>query len=142
MMNITNRNLILVGGGGHCKSVIDIVEQAGWSIHGILDVPENVGNKVVGYQVIGIDDRIGEFVHEASFLVTVGQIKNTALRIRLHNYILSVGGKLATIIAPDACVSRHSEIDVETVGILPMKWNDIIGKTAIRDFEEDELIGL
>ena len=25
-------------------------------------------------------------------------------------------------------------------GISPMKWNDVIGKTAIRNFEEDDLI--
>ena len=35
--------LILVGGGGHCKSVIDVAESMGHSILGILDLPENNG---------------------------------------------------------------------------------------------------
>ena len=35
-----SKNLILVGGGGHCKSVIDVAESAGYNIKGILDIPE------------------------------------------------------------------------------------------------------
>ena len=35
--------LILIGGGGHCKSVIDVVESAGYTILGIMDMPEMVG---------------------------------------------------------------------------------------------------
>ena len=35
-----NKNLILVGGGGHCRSVIDVAESAGYTIKGILDLPE------------------------------------------------------------------------------------------------------
>ena len=35
--------LILVGGGGHCKSVLVAAESAGYSILGVLDMPEEVG---------------------------------------------------------------------------------------------------
>lgn len=34
------RPLILVGGGGHCKSVIEAAESKGLVIGGILDLPE------------------------------------------------------------------------------------------------------
>lgn len=37
------RPLILIGGGGHCKSVIDVAESAGYTILGILDMPEMLG---------------------------------------------------------------------------------------------------
>ena len=43
--------LILVGGGGHCKSVIDVAENAGYTILGILDRPEEMGKKVLDYEV-------------------------------------------------------------------------------------------
>ena len=107
---MNNKNLILVGGGGHCKSVIDVAESAGWIILGVLDVAENVGKKVLNYPIIGTDEQIPEFVHKAQFLVTVGQIKNAELRIKLHGKIVSAGGKLATVIASDAHVSEYSEI--------------------------------
>ena len=52
------KNLVLVGGGGHCKSVIDVAESAGYKILGILDILENVGKKVLGYSIIGTDDNL------------------------------------------------------------------------------------
>ena len=111
-----NKNLILIGGGGHCKSVIDVVESTfEWNILGILDVAENVGNTILGYSVIGTDDRISDFIDEAYFIVTVGQIKNAGLRVKLHGKVLSSGGILANIIASDAYVSKHSKIGIGTV---------------------------
>ena len=112
---MNNKNLILVGGGGHCKSVIDVAESAGWTILGLLDVEEKTGKKVLDYSVIGADDQIPAFVQEAFFLVTVGQIKDVGLRIKLHNKILSAGGKLASVVASDAYVSKHAEIGLGTV---------------------------
>lgn len=41
------KNLILLGGGGHCKSVIDVAESAGYTILGILDKPEEVGKSIL-----------------------------------------------------------------------------------------------
>jgi sugar O-acyltransferase (sialic acid O-acetyltransferase NeuD family) len=112
---MNNKNIILVGGGGHCKSVIDVAESSGWNILGILDVAENVGKKVLGYTIIGTDEQIPEFIHKACFLVTVGQIKDVGLRIKLHEKILSAGGELATVIASDAYISKYSEIGRGTV---------------------------
>ena len=48
--------IILIGGGGHCKSVIDVIEQqAQYEIAGIVDKPEFINNKILGYTVIGDD---------------------------------------------------------------------------------------
>jgi len=105
-----NKKLILVGGGGHCKSVIDVAESAGFQIQGILDVPENVGNKVLDYSIIGTDDQIPDFVNDALFIVTVGHIKDAALRIKLHKKIVDAGGTLATIVASTAHVSKYAQI--------------------------------
>lgn len=43
--------LILVGGGGHCKSVIEAAESMGLAIGGILDLLENVGGRILGYRL-------------------------------------------------------------------------------------------
>ena len=87
------KNLILVGGGGHCKSVIDVAESAGYNILGILDMPEEVGKYVLNYQMIGTDEEIPQYADKADFLITVGFIKNPAIRIRLYNRIKK-GGEL------------------------------------------------
>ena len=79
------KNLILVGGGGHCKSVIEVAESAGYTILGIVDRPEELGKLVLDYKVIGVDDDIPQYVEKAEFVITVGFIKNPALRIKLYN---------------------------------------------------------
>lgn len=107
--------LILVGGGGHCKSMIDVAECAGYTILGILDRPEEVGKKVLGYDVIGTDDDMAKYVDQAVFIVTVGQIKSPDLRIKLHKMIEQAGAKLATIIAPTAYVSKYAQLGAGTV---------------------------
>ena len=109
------KNLILVGGGGHCKSVIDVAESAGYNILGILDMPEDVGKQVLDYKVIGTDDDIPQYVDKAEFIITVGFIKSPATRIKLYNKVKEAGGKLATIIASTAHVSKYSTIGEGTV---------------------------
>lgn len=104
------RPLILIGGGGHCKSVIEVAESAGYNILGILDRPEEVGKHVLDYKVIGTDDDIPQYVDKAEFVITVGFIKNPAIRIKLYNKVKEVGGKLATIIASTAHVSKYATL--------------------------------
>lgn len=112
---MNQKNLVLIGGGGHCKSVIDVAESAGYNILGILDIPAEVGKFVLDYKVIGTDDDIPQYVDKAEFIITVGFIKNPAIRIRIYNKIKEAGGKLATIVASTAHVSRYATLDEGTV---------------------------
>ena len=108
--------LILIGGGGHCKSVIEVAESAGYEIKGILDMPDEVGKEVLpGHKVIGTDDEIPQYVEECDFIITVGFIKNPALRIKLYNKVKAAGGRLATIMASTAHVSKYAELGEGTV---------------------------
>lgn len=110
------RPLILIGGGGHCKSVIEVAESTGYEIKGILDMPDEVGKEVLpGHKVIGTDDVIPQYVEECDFIITVGFIKNPALRIKLYNKVKAAGGRLATIIASTAHVSKYAELGEGTV---------------------------
>ena len=107
--------LILIGGGGHCKSVIEAAESAGYTILGVLDVAENVGKNVLSYKIIGTDEDIPTYVDKAEFVITVGFIKNPTIRIKLYNKVKEAGGKLATVIASTAHVSKYAEIGEGTV---------------------------
>lgn len=110
------RPLILIGGGGHCKSVIEVAESVGYEIKGILDMPDEVGKEVLpGHKVIGTDDEIPQYVEECDFIITVGFIKNPLLRIKLYNKVKAAGGRLATIIASTAHVSKYAELGEGTV---------------------------
>ncbi len=102
--------LLLIGGGGHCKSVIGIAEKCGFDILGIIDRPSEFGNKVLDYKVVGNDDDIENFVDKAFFHITVGFVKTAGLRIRLFENVIKHGGKIVSIVSPNACVSKYSEI--------------------------------
>lgn len=141
------KSLILIGGGGHCKSVIDAAESIGYMIEGILDVSENIGKTVLNYSIIGEDSQIGKFVKEHMFIVTVGHIKDASLRIKLHQKINEVGGRLATIVASTAHVSKYAVIGEGSVILHQAVVNAdaIIGKGCIintfANIEHDAIIG-
>jgi len=43
------KELLLIGGGGHCKSIIDVIEEEGsFSIAGIIDKSDLLGETVLG----------------------------------------------------------------------------------------------
>lgn len=109
------KELVLIGGGGHCRSVIDAAESAGRKIRGVLDLPENVGSNVLGYSVIGTDSDIIMHATDCEFVVTVGFIKSAIMRRRLHEMVREAGGVFATIIASTAYVSPHASIGEGTV---------------------------
>lgn len=104
------KDVILVGGGGFCKSVADVVEDAGYNILGILDQPEEKGKTLLKFQIIGTDDDIPSFVDKAEFVITVGHIKSSKIRQNIYQRIKAAGGKVATIVAKDAYVSPYASI--------------------------------
>lgn len=104
--------IILLGGGGHCKSCIDVIEEEGrFSIAGILDMPEKVGQKMAGYPIIGIDDDLDQLIGQyKNFFITVGHIQSPSTRIKLFNRLAKLHVSIPVIISPHAVVSRHASI--------------------------------
>ena len=141
------KDLILIGGGGHCKSVIEAAESAGYSILGVLDMPEEVGKEILSTKVIGTDDDIPAYVDQAEFVITVGFIKNPSTRIKLYHKVKEAGGKLATIIASSAYVSKYAKIGEGTVVLHHAFVNAgaKVGKNVIlntaTNIEHDAVIG-
>ncbi|GET45275.1 NeuD/PglB/VioB family sugar acetyltransferase [Capnocytophaga felis] len=114
-MNSKKPNIVLVGGGGHCLSVIDVIEQQNkYKIKGILD---NISQRdVLGYPVLGGDDLIPVLSDDNTFfLITVGQIKLFTIREKIANFLKANKVKLATVISPMAYVSKHAVIEEGTV---------------------------
>ncbi len=109
--------IILIGGGGHCKSVIDVIEQqAQFEIAGIVDKPELINNKVLGYKVIGDDSDLEKLSRNYNYaFITVGQIKSPRLRVRLFDLVTKIGFLLPSIISPKAYVSKYSKIGFGTI---------------------------
>ena len=59
-------DLILMGGGGHCRSTIDVIEAEGsHRIMGVLEDPAFEGSDVMGYPILGTDDALADLVGQA-----------------------------------------------------------------------------
>ncbi|MCB0700174.1 MAG: acetyltransferase [Chitinophagaceae bacterium] len=109
--------IILVGGGGHCLSVIGAIESCEeYEIAGILDKSIPVGEEVLGYPVVGDDSDIPAWVAKgAVFANGIGQLVDPSLRRNVFDLVKQHGGSMPVIIASTAWVSRHTEIGEGTI---------------------------
>lgn len=102
-------SLYLIGGGGHCKSCIDVIESLGeFEIKGIFDIPEKVGQSILGYKIIGSDNDLKKFEGDKDnyFLITLGQIKSADLREKYFSMNLH----FTKIISKRAYVSKYAKV--------------------------------
>ncbi len=109
--------LLLIGGGGHCRSCIDVIEASGrYEIAGIVDVNETSGAASLGYPWLGTDDDLPALLRQyRSALITVGQIKTPDVRIALFEKLLVLGAEFPVIVSPRAYVSRHAVVQRGTI---------------------------
>jgi len=107
-----NRKIILIGGGGHCRSCIDVIQQEGrFSIAGIVDTEEKLSRLVSGYEIIATDNDLPHLVSKYQyFMITIGQIKRPEKRIGLFEKIRNLGGDFPTIVSPHAYVSANARV--------------------------------
>lgn len=109
--------IILIGGGGHCKSCIDVIEQEDkYKIAGIVDQPEKLHANILGYEIIATDSDLPLLAKEFSnFMIAIGQIRSARKRILLFNRLRELGGHFPVIISPLSYVSRHASISEGTI---------------------------
>lgn len=110
--------IILIGGGGHCHSCIDVIESSGFfKIAGIVEQPgKNKENSILGYPTIGYDNELATLRKHFDYaLVTVGQIGPGIVRQKLFKYLKELNFILPVIISPLAYVSKHAAIGEGTI---------------------------
>lgn len=108
------KKLILIGGGGHCASCIDIIEELKkYIIHGIID---NNRIEYLDYKYLGNDDMLDSYdIKKYMALITIGQIKNPNKRIIIYNKLKSLGFEIPIIISKKSYVSKKSKIGYGTI---------------------------
>jgi len=132
---MAKKNIVLIGGGGHCKVVISILKKINnFEIAGIVD-NYKLESLISGIKIIGTDDDLKDIyksgIHNA--LITVGSIKDNTKRYRLFNMAREIGYKFPVIISPEAIVDESVKIDEGTV-IMPgiiINIDSSIGKNCI-----------
>ncbi|BDX07752.1 acetyltransferase [Planctobacterium marinum] len=111
------QKLLIVGAGGHAVSCIDVVEQQGvYDILGLVGLPEEVGKKVLGYEVLGTDQDLPYLNQYAeAALIAVGQIKTIAPRREIAIQLLELGFTVPVVVSPHAYVSEHAQLGAGTI---------------------------
>lgn len=105
------KKLILIGGGGHAKVVIDAVREGGeFEICGIVDPAHPKGASISGINVLGPDDILAKLFDQGirDAFISVGSIdsKSIASRKRIYDTLKRVGFKLPCIIHPAAILAK------------------------------------
>ena len=139
------KKIILVGGGGHCKSCIDVIENENkYKIIGIIDKKKNF---LLKYKVFTQSYLNKKLVKNNYSLVTVGYIKNYKVRVKLFNKLKNLGFKIPSIISPSAYISKHAIIGHGTIvmhGVI-INAGAVIGNNCIINtnslIEHDVVIG-
>jgi len=114
---VNKEGIILIGGGGHCKACIDVIEKDNrYVIMGIIDLHEKIGNTILGYPIIDCDENLEIIAKEfKNFFITVGFIKSSIRRAELFNQIKSLGGSFPSIYSPKAQISKYAEVGDGTI---------------------------
>lgn len=127
--------IILIGGGGHCESCIDVIEAEGkYKIAGIVDVPEKKNGKILGYSVIATDEDLEQLAERyENFLITLGQIDSPKRRMDIFNLLEKLNVNIPFVISPRAYVSKYAKIESGTIIMhdVLINANASIGKNCI-----------
>ncbi len=107
------KNVYLVGGGGHCRSCVDVIESTTeWQVKGIFDKQKIASENLFNYPYLGDDTQIDNYINsENYFLVTVGQIKSAEPRKRLYNLLKNKGANIATVVSAQSYISKYAILD-------------------------------
>ncbi len=105
--------LIVIGCGGHAQSVIDIAESTGmWEIIGLIGQRNEVGKKIMNYEIIGTDDDLKDIRSKTkNILLGIGQIKDSRKRIEIIKKLKNLEFNTPTIISRNAYVSKNATIE-------------------------------
>ena len=103
------KKILLIGGGGHCRSVLDTLTCCDFDDIGLVDI---VVPDIPGVQYAGTDDdlpKLREQGWEYAF-ITVGSIGETTVRRKIYQRIQALNFTIPKIIDSSAAIARSSEI--------------------------------
>ncbi len=122
------KKLVLLGGGGHCKSVLDAAIRMNQFEEIVITDPFlPVGTKVMGMEVVGSDEALPKLKEQGftDAFVTVGSLEDCSIRKKLVSKAKKLGFSFPIIADPSAEISAFAEIGEGT----------FIGKKAVLNAE-------
>lgn len=117
-------SLLIYGGGGHGKSIIDLIRLIGkYKIAGIVDDGLQSGEQILGCAVLGDDTILEELFSKGLRLAVnaVGGVGNIGLRVAIFHKLTERGFEFPTLIHPSAMVESSAHLD-SGIQVLPQSY--------------------
>ena len=110
---IDPKAVVIYGGGGHCKSLIELIEaEAKYRVTGILDDHLEPGSKVLGVPVLGSGDFLTRLKAQGVGMCinAVGGIGDIVPRLRIYQKIKAAGLNVPSVVHPRAYVEKSAQM--------------------------------
>ena len=107
-----NNSIIIIGCGGHSRSIIDLLKtNRDFNIIGLIGKKNELNKEVLGYKVIGTNDDLEKIRDKVSNAVLgIGQIKKVDLRENLLKLLKQFNYNTPKIISKFSYISDYSSI--------------------------------
>lgn len=102
--------LLLIGAGGHCKVILDLLlESKEYEVVGLIDLKERCRENVFGIPVVGTDSDLPKFFKKGikHCFISVGSAADQSLRIKLYNVARKSKFIFPNLVHPSAFVSSR-----------------------------------
>ena len=106
------KNLILIGGGGHASSCLEIIEQyKNYKIIGIIEKKKDFNN--IDYTYLGDDKSLKDLKEKYSYAaICIGQIKSHIPRLNIYNKLINLKFNLPNFISKNTILSSKSTLGI------------------------------
>ena len=93
-------NIVIIGASGHAKVIIDIVQQEGkYIVVGLLDQGLEVGEKVLGYPVLGTEEGLPALIDSHAIKGAIVAIGDNSIRARVVSGVKAIAPELPFVCA-------------------------------------------
>lgn len=129
--------IILLGGGGHAKVLIDLIEISGkYEVAGILASQIEVGATILGISILDDDNLLPEFYKKGinNVSIAVGSTKDNSRRKLLYEKVKKIGFSVPLLLHPQAFISKNDTRISEGVQIMTgtiVQTGCLIGENTI-----------
>ncbi len=135
-MNKPLDSIILLGGGGHARVLIDLIHVGKeYQISGILDPDLQVGQKVKGISVLGTDAELPNLLDQGitNIVIAVGSVRSNLLRKKLFEQSEALGFKIPVLVHPRSIVSADVQLSdgVQVMAGAIIQTDTTVGEGAV-----------
>lgn len=108
------KKILLIGSGGHCKSVLDaLLTTKEYSDIALIDKKENIGKDILSVPIIGSDEDLPKLFQSGFHygFITIGGLGSQRLRNKLFKELLTIGFEIPNIFDETAIISNHTTFE-------------------------------